>query len=159
MRKMTARRDGSDATDELLREVRGRLALADQRMTRGRRALLELFLRAKRPLAASELIDAAAGAVPQSSLYRSLAVLCDAGVLRRLNFDEGFVRYELDHDMTEHHHHLVCSRCNAVVDLDERTLATVEAALEKAEAAIRRSRGFTVEEHQLDLRGFCRTCA
>lgn len=145
--------------DELLREVRGRLAVTDQRMTRGRRALLEVFLRAGRPLGVREIVAAADGTVPQSSLYRNLAVLCDAGVLRRLNFDEGFVRYELDHEMTEHHHHLVCSRCNAVVDLDERTLGTVEAALAKAEAAIRRSRGFTVEEHQLDLRGVCRSCA
>lgn len=156
---MTSRGDGPDAADDLLREVRSRLAVADQRMTRGRRALLELFLRAKRPLGVRELIEAGDGAVPQSSLYRNLAVLCDAGVLRRLNFDEGFVRYELDHEMTEHHHHLVCSRCNAVIDLDERTLGTVEAALEKAEEAIRRSRGFIVEEHQLDLRGVCGACA
>ncbi|MCE7885329.1 MAG: transcriptional repressor [Actinobacteria bacterium ATB1] len=155
MSERDRRREGSA---DVLREVKRRLAEADQRMTRGRRVLVEAFLGVDSPQSVPELLEAVTDRVPQSSLYRNLAVLCDVGVVRRLNFDEGFVRYELDHDITEHHHHLVCSNCNSVVDLDERTLEKVEAALARAEVAILRSRGFAVEEHQLDLRGVCAEC-
>ena len=47
----------------------------------------------------------------QSSAYRSLAVLVDAGVVRRLVHGGDHAHYELAEHLTEHHHHLVCDAC------------------------------------------------
>ena len=49
--------------------------------------------------------------VPLSSLYRIIGDLVAAGVLIRLEFAEGFARFELDEELAEHHHHLVCTEC------------------------------------------------
>ncbi len=140
-------------------EAKRRLAEHDQRLTRGRVALIEIFLDANRPLSVHELVEQSTRRLPVSSVYRHVSVLCDAHVLRRLNFDEGFIRYELEHSLTQHHHHLVCGNCQSVVDLDEDTLVAVESALAAAEAEIAAAHAFEVREHQLDLRGLCADCA
>ena len=44
-------------------------------------------------------------------------MLEQAGVVRRVITEEGIARYELAEDLTEHHHHLVCSNCGAVEDV------------------------------------------
>lgn len=151
--------ESGEVDPDIIREVKQRLAAADQRFTPGRAALLEIFAGVDRPLGIQEVIDAAPRRVPQSSVYRNVAVLCDVGVLRRLNFDEGFVRYELDQHITEHHHHLVCRDCGRVTDLDEDVLAGVEDALGAAEREIARTHGFVIADHQLELSGVCEMCS
>ena len=56
-------------------------------------------------------------APPQSSAYRNLAVLEHAGVVRRVITEGEFARFELTEELTEHHHHLICSRCGRVEDV------------------------------------------
>ena len=133
-------------------EAKRRLVDHDLRLTPLRRALLAVFSRANRPLGVQTKL-------PLSSVYRNLTVLCDSGVMRRLNFDEGFVRYELEHNLTSHHHHLICSECGRVLDLDDDTLAQVERAIADAAGRIRRRHGFAVRSHQVDLTGVCSDCA
>ena len=149
------------ATDErdLLLEVKRRLTDADQRLTPARRRMIEVFARAGRPLAVHEIVDGADGALPVSSVYRNLAVLTAAGVISRCNFDEGFVRYELDQALTSHHPHLVCSSCRRVVDVADAELAAVEAALDDAARTLLRRHGFVVRTHAVDLIGECASCA
>ena len=65
---------------------------------------------AGRPMTMPEILGAAAG-VPQSSAYRNLTVLCDAGVVRRLAGADHIGWFELAEDLSgnHHHHHLMCS--------------------------------------------------
>ena len=70
-------------------------------------------------------------------MYRNLAALEQAGVVRRVLTDEGFGRYELTEDLTGHHHHLVCSNCGAVEDVD--FAPGFEETLEAAARGARRS--------------------
>ena len=55
--------------------------------------------------------------LPQSSIYRNLSVLEQAGVVRRVITEDEFARYELTEAFTEHHHHLICSNCGKVEDV------------------------------------------
>ena len=151
--------DLMSSESDLHSTARACLARNEQRLTRVRSDLLDVFEAAGEPLSVRDVIERLAADEPQSSVYRNISVFCDAGVLRRLNFDEGFVRYELDHGITsDHHHHLVCGSCSRVVDLDAAALTAVEAALAEAEAAVERTLGFRVLDHQLDLRGRCASC-
>lgn len=143
---------------EVMLEAKRRLADHDLRLTPLRRVLLSVFSRANRPLGVQEAMDLAKTKLPLSSVYRNLTVLCDAGVMQRLNFDEGFVRYELEHNLTSHHHHLICSECGRVLDLDDDTLGRVERAIADATGRIRRRHGFAVRSHQVDLTGVCADC-
>ena len=154
----------SSAADErdlrdLIVEVKRRLAEADQRLTPVRLQMLRIFVRSDRPLAVNEVVEASEGTLPTSSVYRNLGVLTAAGVVSRCNFDEGFVRYELDQTLTSHHHHLVCSSCRRVVDVADDELAEVEDALDAAARTLRRRHGFVVRTHAVDLIGECADCA
>lgn len=126
-----------------------------QRYTRGRRDLVELLVQLDRPVTIPELVDAGA-AQSQSSLYRNLAVLEQAGSVRRLVSVDEVARYELDEELTGHHHHLVCHRCGRVDDV--RLPATVERALARAADGAGTDRGFDVASHRVELVGTCADC-
>ena len=92
-----------------------RLRREGPRYTTNRRTLVEVLEGSDRPLTIPELLDRRLG-IPQSSAYRNLAVLERAGVVERIVTTDEFARYELAEDLTEHHHHLICSGCGEVSD-------------------------------------------
>jgi Fe2+ or Zn2+ uptake regulation protein len=93
----------------------------------------------------------------QSSVYRNLGALEQAGVVRRVVTGEGFGRYELAEDLTGHHHHVVCSSCGAMEDVDFPP--SFEAKLESQLGTVADRTGFSAVSHRLDLIGLCRACA
>jgi len=145
-----------DLDPGLQEEVSLRLARAGQRWTGGRRQVVGAFARATAPLSVSEVHDVVGPDVPLSSLYRILADLVAAGVLIRLEFAEGFARFELDEGLAEHHHHLVCTGCGIVADLE---LPDLERTLDTTAVDIRRRAGFEARTHRLDFFGLCAACA
>ncbi len=142
-------------SDHVHEAIEARLREAGQRYTSKRRRLVEALRRAGRPAATPDLL-AGGDPLPQSSVYRNLAVLEQAGAVRRIVTEEGIARYELAEDLTAHHHHLVCRTCGAVEDvtIPDRHERTIERALRDA---ARRS-GFEGAAHRVDLLGTCRRC-
>ncbi len=132
-----------------------RLRADGQRYTAGRRALVTLLDEATRPLTIAELLELDPS-LAQSSAYRNLAVLERAGVVHRLVTSDEFARFELTEDLTEHHHHLICSRCGSMEDFT--VSPQLESSLERAFAKASTSAGFTTQYHRLDLIGLCPTC-
>jgi Fe2+ or Zn2+ uptake regulation protein len=154
-----AKRD-DHATSSSIRELHEitaeRLALDGQRYTSNRQAVVEILAVAHKPLSLAELLASGKG-LAQSSVYRTLVVLEDAGVVRKVAGTDEFARYELAEDLTEHHHHLLCTRCGAVEDF---TLpARVERTLESALVTASRRTGFLASHHRLDLVGLCTDCS
>jgi Fur family transcriptional regulator, ferric uptake regulator len=134
----------------------GRLRGLDQRYTRGRRALIEVLARADAPLSIPQLL-AADRSLAQSSAYRNLAELERAGVVHRIVTSDEFARYELAEDLTEHHHHLICSNCGDVRDFT--VPSALEDELDRALDRIAGRHGFAADHHRLDLVGTCSSCA
>ena len=135
--------------------VASRLQRVEQRYTAGRRQLVDTLAVAGRPLSIPEVM-AAGVTVPQSSVYRNLAVLEQASCVRRVLAADEFARYELAEDLTEHHHHLVCVVCGAVEDFT--VPPALERSLERAMATLVAETGFHPDAHRLDLVGHCRRC-
>ena len=133
-----------------------RLAAVGQRYTPKRRRLVAILERARMPLAIPEILRGRRG-LAQSSVYRNLAALEQAGVVRRLITDEEFGRYELTEDLTEHHHHLVCSNCGRVEDVT--IPPALEETMDRTIDRLARRTGFAAVSHRLDLIGTCRVCA
>jgi Fe2+ or Zn2+ uptake regulation protein len=103
-----------------------------------------------------ELLAVSKG-LPQSSAYRNLGLLEEAGVVRRIVGGGEFARYELAEDLTEHHHHFICSTCG---DIDDFTLPpSVEATVEDALKRAARRKKFRGAHHHLDLVGVCARCS
>jgi Fur family transcriptional regulator, ferric uptake regulator len=140
----------------LLTTVGERLARHQQRMTPAREQLVEVLAGSDRPLTIPEILDARRG-LAQSSVYRNLVVLEDAGVVHRMMTRDEFARYELAEDLTGHHHHLVCSSCGRVEDLP--ATPGVERSVAAAVDDAARRAGFRTQHHRLDLVGLCARCA
>jgi Fur family ferric uptake transcriptional regulator len=133
-----------------------RLRAAGQRYTSGRRAAVDVLARATAPLTIPEVV-AGGRRIPQSSAYRSLAVLEQAGVVRRILTSGDFARFELAEDLTQHHHHLICSSCGGVEDFTAPP--ALERSLRRAVRDVEGATGFAAAHHRLDLVGTCTTCA
>jgi Fe2+ or Zn2+ uptake regulation protein len=108
------------------------------------------------PLSTPEVLRGRGG-LKQSSVYRNLAVLEHAGVVRRVVTDEEFGRYELTEDLTGHHHHLICSSCGRVEDVT--VPSQLEGTLDRTLDRLAKRAGFADVDHRLDLIGTCSDCA
>lgn len=146
--------DAGTHSGQLEREIQARLASEGIRYTKGRRAIVRTLFRVAGPLSAAELHKRLRSSVPLSSLYRSLTVLEEAGVL--IPHHGSITRFELAEWLTGHHHHLVCNECGTVEDVeleDERESRLHVLALQVADGA-----GFFVTDHTLEIEGLCRQC-
>ncbi len=151
---------GDPSLDPTVREVRdavaARLRDVGQRLTPNREALLDALTTAPRPLTIPE-IRTLHPDLAQSSVYRNLVVLEEAGVVHRVVGADEFARWELAEDLAGHHHHLICATCGRVEDVPAS--AGLERSVAAAAAAITRTTGFRTQHHRLDLVGVCATCS
>jgi Fur family ferric uptake transcriptional regulator len=84
-----------------------------------------------------------------ATVYRTLALLQERGVVDTLAHHAGELCYRLCGDA--HHHHLVCTSCHRVVELGDCDL----------DAWVKRSakrHGFTATDHQVEIVGVCAAC-
>lgn len=89
--------------------------------------------------------------IGRATVYRSVEKLVHLKLLDRIDFEDGSHVYRLC-GSAGHHHHLACTRCHRVVDLDF--------CLDKKEMeAIGRREHFHIENHAITLYGRCRECA
>ncbi len=140
---------------ELHDTAAARLRAVDQRYTSGRRALVDVLVSAARPLSIPQIL-VADPSIPQSSVYRNLTVLEQAGVVRKLAGGDEFSRFELAEELTNHHHHLVCVSCGSVDDYVVPT--RFERSMAKAIDEVTAETGFRPQFHRLDLVGVCARC-
>jgi len=68
-----------------------------------------------------------------------------------------FARFELAEDLTEHHHHLLCTSCGRVIDVTPTPAfeRTVNRVVEELAA----QQDFHPTSHALDIIGKCSSCA
>ncbi len=124
--------------------------------TRGRQGLVDLLAEIGAPATMPMILEHSPKLV-QSSLYRNLAVMEQAGVVARVDVGDTKSYYELSELITDdHHHHLVCSECNAVVDV---TLpARAERSIERVLGTAAVEAGFELTDHRVDIIGICGDC-
>jgi Fur family ferric uptake transcriptional regulator len=83
------------------------------------------------------------------TVYRTLALLAACGLVCRMERSGRSQSYA--HCPERHHHHLVCTGCNRVVDI-------VNCGLDELEYRLTRETGFAISEHLLEFSGLCREC-
>ena len=87
-----------------------------------------------------------------ATIYRSLHLLEEMGMVKRFDLGDGIARYELLEEGDDgHHHHLVCTRCAGVVELEDCSMRELEERI----AADNR---FTAVTHRLEFFGICAEC-
>ena len=85
----------------------------------------------------------------RATVYRSLKLLVEAGVLCRVLLEDGDLHYQLSH--RGHHHHLLCVECGASEDL---LGCDIEDLLRQVSSA----HEFQLSGHWLEVYGRCREC-
>ncbi len=143
-------------TTNLDRRVEARLAEHEVRYTSGRKAVIQALSEVEGPRSAAELSEIVGDSVPLSSLYRTLAVLEDAGVVAP-HFSKNLARYELAEWLAGHHHHLVCIDCGTIDDI--AIPETLEVRVEEIVTAIGDISKFRASNHALEVEGTCARCA
>jgi Fe2+ or Zn2+ uptake regulation protein len=145
-----------ETTSELNSAIIERLDVHDLRYTTGRRLLVRGLRAADRPVTLPELL-ALVPELPQSSAYRNLAVLEEAGVVQRLVHGNDHARFELAEPLTDHHHHLICETCGVVRDVTFPE--HVEATLDRSFGEVASAEQFALRHHDIDLYGTCSDCS
>jgi Fe2+ or Zn2+ uptake regulation protein len=125
---------------------------AGYRLTAPRRSVAELIAAREGHFTAQDLLDDARVrrlGIGRATIFRALDLFTELNVLERLDLptgDHAYVPCE-----PSHHHHLVCSACGRVTDVDD-------AGLSNAVEAIQCATGWQVESHRLELYGRCPRC-
>lgn len=132
-------------------EQRLKTALAQRqlRLTSARLAVFRLLVAQPTPIKLARLA-AALPSVDRASVYRTLKLFVDLGIVERL--PAGFKHaYELAAPYQAHHHHLSCDQCGRVISFDSGRL---EQLLER----IASQHGLHLHSHSLELVGCCQQC-
>ncbi len=90
--------------------------------------------------------------IPSISLgtvYKNVKTFLDTGVLKEVTLHHGSLR--LESNMTPHHH-LVCSSCKAIFDIDESAVEPVH--LPKSALL----KGFSIDQYRVEFVGECKKC-
>lgn len=122
------------------------------RLTNQRRVIVG-ELEHVRHLSAEELHDRVKGDHPElglSTVYRTLDLLNELGVVRKDDFGEGYSRYELETERV--HHHARCKGCGTVIEFNEELMEYLVLQVE-------RETGFVSDGYEITLKGLCSNCA
>lgn len=123
------------------------------RSTRQREIILDIFLSTHQHISVEELYLKVKSSTPdigQATVYRTLKLFAEAGLAREILLHDGQTRYE--HVVAgEHHDHLVCTKCNSIVEFENETI-------EMLQKEIADRHGFQIRNHKLEIYGLCANC-
>lgn len=134
-------------------QLRALVGGAGHKVTESRGAVLTSLAGRDSPFTASELIEEIARSAPEvgrATVFRTLDLLIGLGAAERVRLPGGQDGYVLCG--LPHHHHVVCSSCGSVGEVEDR-------ALEAAIASAVRETGFALQAHALELTGLCPPCS
>jgi Fur family ferric uptake transcriptional regulator len=86
----------------------------------------------------------------RASVYRTLNLLCECGLIEKVSKTEHGTIYEhtLGHG---HHDHMICTKCGKIIEF-------YSADIERLQEDLCREQGFQGTSHTLEIRGYCKKC-
>ena len=138
-------------------DLRIKLQERQHKMTPQRQTVLQIFLdRPGEHLSAEDvhgLLRDEHSEIGLATVYRSLELLSDLGILQKMEFGDGCSRYEVNttDPSQHHHHHLICTSCGKVQEFEDDLL-------ENLEQDIMQKSQFKIYDHQVKFFGLCREC-
>jgi len=121
------------------------------KMTEQRRTMVRVVLDKRGHFTADELYSTLLSdgeSVSMATVYRALALLEEGGVVEGHDFADGQRRYERALGR-EHHDHMICVDCRAVIEFTNHDI-------ERLQDEVAKANGFTLKDHSLQLFVACR---
>jgi Fur family transcriptional regulator, ferric uptake regulator len=140
----------NDRELDIFRKYLERRAL---KLTAERRALFDEVFARHEHLEADELLGrlrAKHKKISRATIYRTLELLADSGIVGKLRIGEAGYRYERLR-AGDHHDHLICKECGRVVEFYEERI-------EQLQDEVCQRYGFILLDHSHQMRGICRQC-
>jgi Fur family ferric uptake transcriptional regulator len=132
------------------------------RITVARQAILEVLSRTSKHLSAEDIYFAVHKDYPNiglTTVYRTLELLVQLGLIFKFDFGDGRARYELTEgpEKKQHHHHLICTKCRRIIDYTDFIDDEIE-LLKRTEKGLSRKYNFEIKEHLIQFYGLCDRC-
>ncbi len=139
--------------DRKVPELAEKLRREARRVTGPRQAILAILHEHRGPMTIKEIFDALSpGHCDLATVYRSMHLLEQMGMVKRFDLGEGGARFELLDDGDDgHHHHLVCTRCSEIVEVED-------CFPHELQERIASRNGFKGVTHKLEFFGVCPRC-
>ncbi len=130
------------------------LKKAGFRITEHRLAVLRTVAGSKQALTVQALFDLLRNkyVIDQATVYRNLASLEEARILRRLDFNHGHAHYELE--TGEPSYKIICGECETIDNLDGTSFSEVMKKLIKKSSKFKK-----IHSHSVEIYGTCKNCA
>lgn len=133
-------------------DVMRRLEARNRQATAQRRVVLQALMEQRAYVTPRELFAVLRPQHPalgQATIYRTLELLVEAGAATRFPQENNESKYI--YCPPRHHHHLICTRCGLVENIDGCVLPSLGGALEERTQ-------FQINEHAVTFYGFCGAC-
>lgn len=142
--------------------IKGKMQGCGYRMTEGRDAIFDVLSKNKeKHLSADEIymkVHPLFPSVGLTTVYRTLEVLKEMGIVSKFDFGEGRARYELVSEKDEnHHHHLVCTSCKTIINYTDFIDDELE-LLKRTEKSLSKKYNFEIKNHVIQFYGICEKC-
>jgi Fur family ferric uptake transcriptional regulator len=147
-----AGRDGISGREDRVGAFRAYLGRAGLKSTRQRDAIVRTFLATGQHLTVWQLHQQVIQEEPRvnvTTVFRTLKLLCRAGLAVERRFAHGLTRYEPAPGRP--HHHLICTHCGHIEEFEHD-------GMERIQADIARRAGFVLADGRIELYGTCREC-
>jgi len=121
--------------------------------TSQRDLILDIFLRTEAHLSSEDLyrlVKQGDPSIGQTTVYRTLKLLTEAGLAREVRFGDGITHYEHNYKH-QHHDHMICLECGRILEFYSQELEELQ---EKLAAKHR----FKITQHLHRIMGLCSEC-
>ena len=141
--------------------IYGFLAEKGLRKTAQRDAIIEAAFSTRRHYTAEELVTMAKSvekSVSRATVYRTLPLLVEIGVLREMDFGKDQKYYDPNFNEHPQHNHLICVDCDRIVEFEDKNIETLENCITKRLGFSPASKIVRIEAtcDQLKLSGVCK---
>ncbi len=130
------------------------------RFTMPRKVIVDVLQKTSKHLSAEEVYQEVYKLYPQvglTTVYRTLEVLTQMGLIFKFDFGDGRARYELVEEPEKEHHHLICNKCKRIINYSEFIDEELD-FLKRAEKGLSKKYNFDIKTHIIQFYGLCTKC-
>jgi Fur family ferric uptake transcriptional regulator len=140
----------------------GKKGRVSHRMTAGREAILNILARSEEHLSAEDIyikVHAEKPSIGLTTVYRTLELLVNIGMVAKFVFGDGRARFELLQGprRSKYHHHLVCTGCSRIIEYSDFFDEEIS-ILEKIQDNLSKKYDFIITNHLVQYCGLCAKC-
>src|SRR5262249_13372548 len=127
------------------------IAKKNLRMTAQRMVIIDAVFSTNQHFTAEQLLEWSRErdkSVSRATVYRTLPLLTDSGLIREMDFGKDYKFYDPNYADHPNHNHIICQDCEKIVEFESEKIARLE-------DEISHKLGFSVKTQRLQITGTC----